>query len=62
MLVQVQELVQVSFLLQVRKAGLGLVSMKELAILMKDMEEGMKVITSKDYSVKIQLILDGVMI
>ncbi len=62
MLVQVQELVQVSFLLQVRKAGLGLVSMKELGILMKDMEEGMKVITSKDYSVKIQLILDGVMI
>ncbi len=62
MLVQVPELVQVSFLLQVRKAGLDLVSMKELAILMKDMEEGMKVITSKDYSVKIQLILDGVMI
>jgi len=61
-LVQVPESVQVNFHLQVRKADLALVSMKELVTLMKDMERAMKVITSRDYLVKTQVIIDGVMI
>jgi len=60
-LVQVPELVQVNFLLQVRRADLALVSMKELDTLMKDMALAMKVITSRDYLVKSQVIIDGVM-
>jgi len=61
-LVQVQGLAQVDFLLQVRKADLALVSMKELDTLMNDMEDVLNRITSKDYSVILRLTLNGVMI
>ncbi len=61
MQVQVQGLAQVGFHLQVRKAGLALISMKELDTLMNDMVDVMNRITSKDYSVILQMTLDGVM-
>ncbi len=57
---QAQGLAQVAFHLQVRKAGLALVSMKELDMLMNDMVMVMNRITSKDYSVILQMTLDGV--
>ena len=59
--VQVPELAQVSFRLQVRKAGLELISTKELDTLMTDMVDVLNRITSKDYSVILQMTLDGVM-
>ncbi len=55
-------LAQVNFHLQVRKADLALLSMRHLDILMKNMAVVRKVITSRDYSVTIQMTLDGVMI
>ncbi len=60
MLVQVQGLAQVDFHLRVRKEGLALMSMKELDTLMTDMVVAMNRITSKDYSVVLGMMLDGV--
>jgi len=60
-LVQVQGLAQVSFRLQVRRADLALISMKELDILMSDMVDVQNRITSKDFTVILQMTLDGVM-
>jgi len=59
--VQVPESVQVDFLLQVRKGDLALVSMKELAILMKDMDTMLKSIIERGYLVEKKVILLGVM-
>ncbi len=57
---QVLGLAQVDFRLQVRKADLALVSMKELDMLMNDMVIVLNRITSKDYSAVLQMTLDGV--
>ncbi len=62
MQVQVPGLAQVAFNLVVRKEGLELISMKELDTLMNDMVDVQNRITSKDCSVVLQMILDGVMI
>lgn len=61
MLVQVQGYPQVDFLLQVRKAGLALISTKELDTLMKDMVMVQIVITEKGYGVKLDTMFRGVM-
>ncbi len=60
MLVQVLVFPQVNFHLQVQKEGLVVLSMKELDMLMKSMDYVLRVITSRGYSVKTQVILDGV--
>ncbi len=62
MLVQVLELVQVNFLLQVRKADLVVMSMRERDILTRHMVDAMNLIIAKGYSVRIQTTFDGVMI
>ncbi len=60
MLVQVPESAQVSFLLQVRKADLALIFMKQEDTLMKLMEDVRRVITSKGYLVTAQVTYVGV--
>ncbi len=52
---------QVDFLLQVRKAGLVLMSMKELDTLMSSMDSVVKAITNKGYSVQLNTRYNGVM-
>jgi len=61
-LVLAQGLVQVSFLLQVRKADLALVSTKELNNLMRSMAGVLNRTIGNAYSVKTRVIIDGVMI
>ncbi len=61
MLAPVPGLVQVSFHLQVRKADLALVSMKELDIMMKIMDHVQSHIIDKGYLVRTSLITSGVM-
>lgn len=61
MQVQVPALVQVNFHLLVRKADLAVMSMKELDILTRDMDDVMNLIISKGYSATSQVTLDGVM-
>ncbi len=60
MLVLEPELVQVVFHLQVRKADLALVSMKELAILMTDMDIAQKTIIDRGYLVTVLQTFSGV--
>ncbi len=62
MLVQVLEFLQANFRLQVRKVALEPMSTKELDILMSNMATVLNPIIGKDYSVTIQMTLDGVMI
>ncbi len=62
MLVLVLGLVQVNFHLQVRKADLALISMKQVDTLMKHMENVMNLTIVNDYSVRVQMTLDGVTI
>ncbi len=62
MLLLASGLVQVNFHLQVRKADLAVMSMKGLDILMNDMVNVTNLIIDRGYLVKIQLMLDGVMI
>ncbi len=59
--VQVQESVQVDFLLQVRKADLGLMSMRQVDILMKDMDSVLKLIIDRGYLVEPRVTFVGVM-
>ncbi len=61
MLVLLQGLVQVDFHLEVRRADLALISMKELAILMNVMGAVQNPIIVKDYLVSVKVILNGVM-
>ncbi len=61
MLVLVLESAQVDFSLQVRKADLALISMKEQDILMRIMDTALKVIINKGYLVRKRVISNGVM-
>ncbi len=54
-------LVQVDFLLQVRKADLALISMKELDFLMNLMERVQSLTIEEDYLVTLKLTSSGVM-
>ncbi len=56
----VPELAQVDFLLQVRKADLSLLSMRELVILMRDMVIVQNLIIARGYLVKVQVTSSGV--
>ncbi len=58
--VQVLESAQVDFLLQVRRADLALISMKEHDILMKLMDTVAKAITDKGYWVQKRVMYVGV--
>ncbi len=62
MVVLVLESIQVDFLLQVRKADLARISMKEQDTLMKIMDIALKVIINKGYLVQKRLISSGVTI
>ncbi len=62
MLALEQGLVQVSFHLQVRRADLVVMSMRQLDILMNNMAVMQNHIIEQGYLVKAQLTLDGVMI
>ncbi len=61
MQVQVLGSVQVDFRLQVRKADLALISMKDLDILMNSMEAVLNLTIDKGYLVTSRVMLDGVM-
>ncbi len=59
---QVLGLVQVDFRLQVRKADLAVISMKQLDTLMNNMVVIQSRIIDKGYLVTVRMTLDGVMI